>query len=106
MVKKINNIMSGIQLWEGTFFISVFILVVTETIGMRYFYQMSKKDHCPRCRSKDIIEYDDFIECPKCDLEFDKEFLGVIPDEDILARQELIGIANSLMDLERQKKDY
>jgi hypothetical protein len=73
----------------------MFIIFIIDTIYMRYLYKMTQKFHCPRCRSKDIIEYDDFIECPKCDLEFDKEFLGVIPDEDILSRQELIGISNT-----------
>ena len=65
---------------------------------------MKQKFHCPRCGSQDIIEYYDFIECPKCNLEFDKEFLGIIPDEDILSRQELEGISSTFLDKDPEDK--
>ena len=57
---------------------------------------------CPRCRSEDILEFDDFISCNKCDLDFDKDFLGVIDNENILARQELKGIIDAFYDKERK----
>jgi uncharacterized protein (DUF2225 family) len=41
--------------------------------------------YCPRCKSLDILEYPTTIECPHCNLEFDKRMIGVIPDEEILA---------------------
>ncbi|MFX1411236.1 MAG: hypothetical protein ACFFA6_12880 [Promethearchaeota archaeon] len=59
---------------------------------------MPAKFHCPRCKSKEIFEYDTFIECKKCNLDFDKEFLGKIDDENILARQELKGFYESFDD--------
>ena len=46
---------------------------------------------CPRCGSRDISEFDDFISCNKCNLDFDKKFLGVIDNENILSRQDLKG---------------
>lgn len=71
---------------------------------MRHLYKMAQKYHCPRCGSKDIIEYYDYIECIKCNLEFDNEFLGVIPDEDILSRQELQGISSTFIEKDPKKK--
>ncbi|MFX1315693.1 MAG: hypothetical protein ACFE9T_07505 [Promethearchaeota archaeon] len=59
---------------------------------------MPAKFHCPRCKSKEILEYDTFIECKKCNLEFDKKFLGKIDDENILSRQELKGFYESFDD--------
>ncbi|NVM35483.1 MAG: hypothetical protein HWN81_07795 [Candidatus Lokiarchaeota archaeon] len=56
---------------------------------------------CPRCKSEDILEFDDFISCNKCDLDFDKEFLGVIDNENILSRQELKGIIDAFYDKKR-----
>ena len=57
---------------------------------------------CPGCKSEDILEFDDFISCNKCDLDFDKDFLGVIDNENILARQELKGIIDAFYDKERK----
>lgn len=56
------------------------------------------KYYCPRCKSRDIIEYKNSIECPKCKLEFDKELFGVVDDENMLARQEVRGFLNSFED--------
>jgi len=53
------------------------------------------KYYCPRCKSREIIEYETFIECPKCKLEFEKEFFGVVDDENMLARQEVRGFIDS-----------
>jgi len=36
-----------------------------------------------------VEDWGEIIYCPHCDLEFDKEFLGKIDDEDILSREEL-----------------
>ncbi len=59
--------------------------------------------HCPRCQNESIIEFEDSIHCHECDLDFDKDFLGVITDEDILSQQELGGVANSFTDEEKKK---
>lgn len=56
---------------------------------------------CPRCKSEDILEFDDFISCNKCNLDFDKEFLGIIDNENILARGELKGIIDAFYDKEK-----
>ena len=59
--------------------------------------------HCPVCKSKDVIEYEDMIECPSCNLEFFKEGLGEIDDENKLSVQELNGIVKAFDDLEDKK---
>ena len=56
---------------------------------------------CPRCKSEDILEFDDFISCNKCYLDFDKEFLGVNDNENILARKELKRIIDAFYDKKR-----
>jgi len=50
---------------------------------------------CPACDSKDIIEYDEIIECPKCNLEFFIEGLGEIDPENQLSIKELSGIVGA-----------
>lgn len=50
---------------------------------------MDNDYYCPRCKSSDVEDWGVLIYCPHCDLEFDKEFLGKIDDEDILSREEL-----------------
>lgn len=45
--------------------------------------------YCPRCKTLKIIEYLNSIECPHCLLEFDKQHIGVIPDDEILAFGEM-----------------
>ncbi|MFX1364654.1 MAG: hypothetical protein ACFFCE_12770 [Promethearchaeota archaeon] len=50
-----------------------------------------KKYKCPRCKSENILEFDTFITCNKCHLDFDKYHLGIIDDENILAHEELKG---------------
>lgn len=63
------------------------------------------KYYCPRCKSRDIIEYETFIECPQCRLEFEKEFFGVVDDENMLARQEVMGFIDSF-DHEEDEDEY
>ncbi len=33
----------------------------------------AEKFKCPKCGNVDVIDYDDSFECPKCNLEFEKE---------------------------------
>ncbi|MFX0136116.1 MAG: hypothetical protein ACFFDN_20920 [Candidatus Hodarchaeota archaeon] len=63
---------------------------------MRSLAKMEPQVRCPICRSTEIIEYDDYIECLDCGLEFFKEFVeDEIDDEDILSEQELKGFIDS-----------
>ena len=39
--------------------------------------------HCPRCQNISIIEHPDSIECPFCNLEFNKNDLEKIEDKNI-----------------------
>ncbi len=59
--------------------------------------------HCPACKNEDIIEFTDHIHCPICNLDYDKEFLGVMDDENMLSRQELGGIVNAFDDEDKKK---
>jgi len=76
---------------ENYFKVSLIILLIINSV---FCFFMSKY-YCPRCKSRDIIEYETFIECPQCRLEFEKEFFGVVDDENILARQEIMGFMDS-----------
>ena len=59
---------------------------------------------CPRCKSRDIVDHEDYITCLKCNLDFFKEFLGEINDENILAKQELEGFMDAFKDELKEKK--
>lgn len=53
---------------------------------------------CPRCNSQDILEFEDFFSCNKCNLVWYKVILGEIDIENILARQELKGMCDAFND--------
>ena len=57
---------------------------------------MAKKHLCPRCGSTKIVEYDTTFECRECNLEFKKENLENIDDENLLSVQEMKGIIDKL----------
>ncbi|MFX1572776.1 MAG: hypothetical protein ACFFB0_08505 [Promethearchaeota archaeon] len=59
---------------------------------------INSESYCPRCQSRDVIDYGDFIHCLNCELDFDKELIGKIDDDEILARQELGDFAKSFED--------
>ena len=66
--------------------------------------EMPSELRCPVCHSEDIIEFDDYIHCLSCKLEFFTEFLGSdIDEENILSTQELKGFAESFSDEERER---
>ena len=60
--------------------------------------------YCPRCKTSSIVEYPDTIECPDCFLEFNKNFIGVIPDDEILAIAEMDAIIEESGELKDPKK--
>ena len=49
---------------------------------------MYKKFYCLRCKNKNVIEYEDAIVCPTCELEFDKEDLLLFDDDVVLSYEE------------------
>ena len=57
---------------------------------------MANKQKCPRCGSTNIVEYDTTFECRECNLEFKKENLVGLDDEDLLSMQEMKGILDEL----------
>lgn len=76
---------------------------------------MKTNYYCPRCHSTEISEYEDTFECTKCrdnngfPLEFEKNDIGKIPDDEILARREVAsftGIFEELKDSEKRKKFF
>lgn len=65
---------------------------------------MPSKYHCPACKSTEVIEYVDSIECVQCNLEFFKEGLDELEDENMLSTQELKGIVDSFSELDSDLK--
>lgn len=57
---------------------------------------MANKQLCPRCGSAKIVEYDTTFECRECNLEFKKENLVDLEDEDVLSVQEMKGMLDEL----------
>ena len=71
--------------------------------------KMNPKYQCPACHSDDIIEFDEYIHCLNCNLEFFKESIdNHLDEEDLLSEEELQGISNAfsdeLSDREKRKK--
>ena len=64
---------------------------------------MPSSYRCPACKSKDIIEYDEIIECTRCNLEFFKDHLGEIDPENLLSVKELHGIVGAFDEHDRMK---
>jgi len=50
--------------------------------------------HCPRCQSFEVKVHKTNVFCSSCKLTFDKKFLKILEDEDILANEELEGIVD------------
>lgn len=53
--------------------------------------------HCPRCQSFMVKERENTIYCFRCELTFDKKFLKILDDEDILANEELKGVIDAFL---------
>ena len=50
---------------------------------------------CPRCGNKNILDFHEIIECPKCGLSFTKEILKELEDENIIADEEIMALLKS-----------
>ena len=77
----------------------MFILLFSYQIFVTSSIKMGSAYHCPACKSSDIIENEETIHCPKCNLDFYKKHLGVFDDENILSVQELGGVGDSFDEL-------
>ena len=59
--------------------------------------------YCPRCKTLEVIEYPNSIECPNCLLTFGKRHIGIILDEEILAFGEVGAFINGFEELKDPK---
>lgn len=93
----------------SSFICIVNLILVSVSIIISFIGSMVRTYYCPRCETKKVIEYTDSIVCPDCLLEFDKEQIGVIPDDEILAHGGIHAVIDSfeeLKDPERAKKFF
>jgi len=90
---------------DDNFIFSVSIIIITTIQICKFFtLRMPSEYYCPHCNSKEVIEYDDHIECLLCGLEFSIESLeSDIEEENILAEEELQGVADAFDEEERKK---
>jgi len=54
-----------------------------------------KHFNCPRCGNKNVLDFDEIVECPVCGLSFTKEILKKIEEENILADEEIMELLKS-----------
>lgn len=89
---------------NNNFIFSVSILIITIQLCVFFNPRMPSEYYCPRCQSEDVIVYDDHIECTNCELTFSIESIeSDIDDEDILAEEELQGVADAFNEEERRR---
>ena len=82
----------------------LFIMLLTSLLFIRLNPNMPSDLRCPACKSDNIIEYEDYIECRDCKLDFFKEFLGKeIAEENLLSLKELEGITGAFEELEDEE---
>ena len=66
--------------------------------------------YCPRCGSTDISVYKDTFECTICKdnngfpLEFEKESIGEVPDNEILTIKEMLVFIDTFEELRNMNK--
>lgn len=95
---EINILITSSFIYIGNLTL-VNISLIISSIG-----SMVKVYYCPRCKMKKVIEYPDSIVCPDCSLEFDKEQIGIIPDDEILAHGEMHAVIDSFEELKDPEK--
>ena len=61
--------------------------------------------HCPRCQFLQVKERERSVFCPRCELNFDKKFLQILEDEDILANEELESIIDVFAEEDTDESD-
>ena len=82
----------------ANFIFLVPLVLITEIAFFEFGDIMRNDFHCPRCQSDKTIDRGDWLYCPHCDMEFEKEFLGKIDDEDMLGREEMDGFLKAFED--------
>ncbi|NVM34526.1 MAG: hypothetical protein HWN81_02950, partial [Candidatus Lokiarchaeota archaeon] len=86
----------GLSFINNNFIFSVSIIIITIQLCVFFNPQMPSEYYCPRCQSRNVIVYDDHIECTGCKLNFSIEDIEKgIDDENILAEEELHGFADA-----------
>ncbi len=61
--------------------------------------------HCPSCKSENILDHGNYIECHFCKLDFFKEYFNSdIDEENLLSIQELEGIADAFDELKEKNQ--
>ena len=73
------------------------IVLLTSKLIFHFSLGMAPDYHCPACKSIDIIEKEETIYCSECNLDFFKECLGEIDDENVLSKRGLKGVIDSLI---------
>ncbi len=81
------------------YIITIGIILLTSQIFIGFISKVPSQYHCPACKSKEVVEYEEYIECSSCNLEFFKEGLDEIDDENKLSVQELDGIVKAFDEL-------
>ena len=87
-----------------------FIYLYENHIFMSNSTIMKTTYYCPRCGTKEISEYDETFECTKCrdnngfPLEFEKKYIGNMPDEEILALREQASFTDAFEELRDEEK--
>ncbi len=62
------------------------------------------KNHCPKCKKTEFIDYGKTVECTTCLIEFEKKLLGKIPDDELLSLMEIGGVLDEFKELKDPKK--
>lgn len=89
---------------NNNFIFSVSIIIITIQLCVFFNPRMPSEYYCPRCKSENIIVYDDFFECVDCGLSFFLEDIeSDMDDENILALEEKHGIVDAFDEEERKK---
>ncbi len=81
------------------YIITISIILLISHIFLGFFSKVPSPYNCPACKSKEVIEYEEYIECTSCHFEFFKEGLDEIEDENQLSIQELDGIVGAFDEL-------
>ena len=68
---------------------------------------IKEKLHCPRCKSRKLIDYGETFDCPICNLEFEKKDFETFDDESaILSIEEKLEIIKVLDTDSKKEKEH
>ena len=81
------------------YILKISIILLTIHIFIGFISKVPSQYNCPACKSNKVMEYKEYIECRSCQLEFFKEGLDEIDDENQLSVQELNGIVKAFDEL-------